>query len=364
MALPDIPLSPPPTVIDDTHKHYDVATAVLVLMIVATGFTVARFYLRWKSHTFGWDDWIMIPAVLLYIGHSIMIAYCNLHGGTGKPLWEITLGEYSIWFQGVVGTAFLYPAMTACIRISILLFYRRIFGQAEAVVRLSIWAMIVLNCAFIVTFEIMPAFICTPMSAGWRNPLTRKLHCRQDEFYYLYNIGLYSSGLGMDIILLLMPVYPVMRLQMSLKRKLGALIMFMLGASACIAASYKLAIYVTQWGRTGTIDPKWWHTQMSRAIPPQWDKYGYTFWIPTHVEPTVAIIGSSLPALRNCLQIPFQKLSSAISESKASGYSSRARRDDTDGKSSQSKYTKMRGGSAAPSQKHVELTPVRSVKPA
>jgi outer membrane protein assembly factor BamB len=28
-----------------------------------------------------------------------MIAYCNLHGGTGKPLWEITLGEYSIWFQ-------------------------------------------------------------------------------------------------------------------------------------------------------------------------------------------------------------------------------------------------------------------------
>jgi hypothetical protein len=36
---------------------------------------------------------------LLYIGHSIMIAYCNLHGGTGKPLWEITLGEYSIWFQ-------------------------------------------------------------------------------------------------------------------------------------------------------------------------------------------------------------------------------------------------------------------------
>jgi hypothetical protein len=91
--------------------------------------------------------------------------------------------------------------------------------------------MIVLNCAFIVTFEIMPGFICTPISAGWRNPLTRKLHCRQDEFYYLYNIGLYSSGLGMDIILLLLPIYPVMRLQMSLKRKLGAIVMFMLGAS-------------------------------------------------------------------------------------------------------------------------------------
>jgi hypothetical protein len=35
-----------------------------VLMIIATGFTVARFFQRWKSHTFGWDDWAMIPAVV------------------------------------------------------------------------------------------------------------------------------------------------------------------------------------------------------------------------------------------------------------------------------------------------------------
>ena len=64
MSLPETPLSPPPTVIDDTHKHYDVAITVLVLMIVATAFTVARFYLRWKQRTFGWDDWIMIPALV------------------------------------------------------------------------------------------------------------------------------------------------------------------------------------------------------------------------------------------------------------------------------------------------------------
>jgi hypothetical protein len=65
MSLPTtVALSPPPTVIDDTHKHYDVATAVIVLMIIATGFTVARFFQRWKSHTFGWDDWAMIPAVV------------------------------------------------------------------------------------------------------------------------------------------------------------------------------------------------------------------------------------------------------------------------------------------------------------
>jgi hypothetical protein len=105
---------------------------------------------------------------------------------------------------------------------------------------------------------------------------------------------------------------------------------------------------------------------MSRAIPPQWDKYGYTFWIPTHVEPTVAIIGSSLPALRNHLQIPIKKLTSVISGSRSTGYSSRDKSDksdDTDNKSSQSKYTKMQGSSAAPSHVDVELASVRSVKP-
>ena len=28
-----------------------------------------------------------------------MAAYVNLHAGVGKPLWEITVGEYSIWFK-------------------------------------------------------------------------------------------------------------------------------------------------------------------------------------------------------------------------------------------------------------------------
>lgn len=32
-----------------------------------------------------------------------MAIYVNLHAGVGKPLWEITLGEYSVWFQVRIG---------------------------------------------------------------------------------------------------------------------------------------------------------------------------------------------------------------------------------------------------------------------
>jgi hypothetical protein len=102
---------------------------------------------------------------------------------------------------------------------------------------------------------------------------------------------------------------------------------------------------------------------MSRAIPPQWDKYGYTFWIPTQVEPTVAIIGSALPALRNQLVAPLQKLSSAISSFSGgkSKYNSGAEREERDRPSEQSKYIKMPGGSGPLSHNNVELTSVRSI---
>lgn len=32
-----------------------------------------------------------------------MAVYVNLNAGVGKPLWEITLGEFSVWFK--VGTS-------------------------------------------------------------------------------------------------------------------------------------------------------------------------------------------------------------------------------------------------------------------
>ena len=28
-----------------------------------------------------------------------MAAYVNVHAGVGKPLWEITVEEYSVWFK-------------------------------------------------------------------------------------------------------------------------------------------------------------------------------------------------------------------------------------------------------------------------
>lgn len=48
---------------------------------------------------------------------------------------------------------------------------------------------------------------------------------------------------------------------------------------------------------------------MSRFVPGQFDQYGTTFWIPSQVEPTVALIGTSMPAFRQIFRHTFQMLS-------------------------------------------------------
>lgn len=57
-------LLPPPTQINDTHKHYDVAAAIIVMLVLGTFVTLARLFCQWRYQTFGWDDWAIIPALV------------------------------------------------------------------------------------------------------------------------------------------------------------------------------------------------------------------------------------------------------------------------------------------------------------
>src|SRR3954462_14682416 len=107
-----------------------------------------------------------------------MGVYCNLNGGIGKPLWEVTYEEVQIWYKGVVGTTFLYPAMTASVRISILLFYYRIFARTHTATRWIVRCLLCLTAVYLVVYSIIPGFICRPISGGWKLLSDRASQCK------------------------------------------------------------------------------------------------------------------------------------------------------------------------------------------
>ncbi|KAI4222146.1 MAG: hypothetical protein LQ349_007687 [Xanthoria aureola] len=313
------PMLPPPTEINDAHKVYSIAAWCIVLGIVTSLCVLWRLGLRFQTSTFGADDYAMVPALLLYIGWTAMAGYVNLHAGVGKPLWEITIGEYAVWFKGIIGSAWLYPAMTCAIRISILLFYQRIFvSTPQARIKYAIWLLLALQAVYLVVYSILPAFICRPLYKAW-HPLERQQYFN-DWYYYYIQVALYSTSMAFDAILLVFPLYPVSKLQLPLKKRIGVSVLFMMGAAASIAAAYKLGIFVSEMQRYTDINPEWLRYEMSTRVPPQFDHYGRTFWIPSQVEPTVALIGTSLPALRQSILSVSQRLSTIFNSSGSSSF--------------------------------------------
>jgi hypothetical protein len=216
--------------------------------------------------------------------------------------------------------------MSASIRASILLLYRRLFAQASGpIFRALIWTMLVLQAVYVVAFSVTPGFLCTPLSEGVK-PYERLRHCKV-KYYYKTTEALWGAGVGFDFILLFMPIIPVFKLKTSLGKRLSIVAIFILGASAGIAAAYKLAIFVQQASRPPSqagVNPTYLLYQVSRYVPWQFDSYGTTFWVPSHIEPTVALIGTSLPAVVRFFNLAWTYLSD-ISRSRFSSFRSRER---------------------------------------
>lgn len=118
--------------------------------------------------------------------------------------------------------------MSASIRISILLFYLRIFGVVKST-RYVIWTLLALQGVYIIVYSILPAFIAKPFNMIWH--VRERGKYMNDWYYYYEQVALFSTSMVFDIILLLFPVYPVLQLHMTVKKRIGVTAIFMCGAA-------------------------------------------------------------------------------------------------------------------------------------
>ncbi|KAL4931674.1 uncharacterized protein BDV17DRAFT_288734 [Aspergillus undulatus] len=170
-------LLPPPETINDTHKVYSAAIACIVLGFVSSACVIVRLAHRFHAWVSGADGYAVGPGLLFYIGWTAMAGYVNLHAGVGKPLWEITEGEFSVWFK--VRLSLALPAMSMSIKTSILLLYHRMFAQAMPRLRLFLWLLLA------------------------------------------FQVALYSVSMAFDLILFFTRLYSVSKLQMPLRKQIG-----------------------------------------------------------------------------------------------------------------------------------------------
>jgi hypothetical protein len=150
-----------------------------------------------------------------------------IRSGFGQNIWDIvpfaTITRFYQLFQAI---AVMYKIQISLAKISVCLFLLRIFQSRTF--RYLAYALIGINAAIGITWALVDSFRCIPTRLtwlGWKNEESGQ--CINFINSILVNC---LVNIFVDTILILMPVYEVIQLQLPLRKKLTVALMFIVGS--------------------------------------------------------------------------------------------------------------------------------------
>lgn len=232
-----------------------------VLPALSTAAVALRFWLRGKQKSqLKLDDWLMLPALVLFIGMCI----CTILG-VRKRAWgypnldpEKGLEAYNICqiYEGQLLEAFQFIQILVlgCIKLGALFFYRRIF--CTGVVGLATFNIALHLCVII---TVLWTIAMTVMNAAQCGSHISKLWTTNVEDYLKYCIyvfpfvtGFAISNFLLDLLVLVLPIPKIWSLHAKTPRKLGVTGVFGLATMLATCPIYLWLCYVARQPLTST----------------------------------------------------------------------------------------------------------------
>ncbi|KAH6972889.1 hypothetical protein BKA56DRAFT_691503 [Ilyonectria sp. MPI-CAGE-AT-0026] len=255
-----------------------VGVVFLVLGLLSFAFRVmARFFLG--THTWGPDDWVMLLAVAMMIPlNAISFPISRM---LGKDIWNLHPDDITDFLYLFFWDELLYLGALPVTKISILLFYLKIFPNRE--IRIACWVLIGLNVGYFIAFELVSIFQCSPIEGAWRAwdkefPAKCNNINMQGWMAAVFNIVL-------DLGTLILPLRELIRLNLSVRKKVQIMAMFSVGFFVVRLRS--LASYAT-----------------THNVTQDYVEVGY--W--STIEVPVGIICACMPAIRSLFSQIFPKV--------------------------------------------------------
>ena len=176
-----------------------------------------------------------------------------------------------------------YIIATCSVKISILLFYRRLSSNFNQVFFIATWIGIAYNIAYLVTFIFIIGFACRPAKAYWLQldfawATTHKFTC-VDEHVSLPTSA--ATSVFGDFYATLLPCILILKLDLPRRQKMALYSLFLLGFLV-VAAGIVRTIFIN-YLINETYDNTW---------------YLWKFWLWTLIELYISIMAASAPALK------------------------------------------------------------------
>ncbi|OQD90663.1 hypothetical protein PENANT_c001G09303 [Penicillium antarcticum] len=234
--------------------------------------------LRLQQTRIAEDDWMIILSLLPLTANFI----CTIIGGQyglGKHVWIVPINDVVKVMQLLFVYVLIYVAVVPLIKLSVLLFYQRIFGMTK-----MMWFCVFLTVGYVISCYIAFLVCCRPVSYYWSqyiDPTGGKCIFNLYPFY----IGNAAANVTTDVIILLVPVPLVWKLQMRTSQKFMLCGIFMLGGFVCVASIIRI----------------YYMTFLGSSVDITWIMDDVFIW--SSVEPCIGILCASLPTLQPLLRL-------------------------------------------------------------
>ncbi|KAL8860981.1 MAG: hypothetical protein Q9178_002494 [Gyalolechia marmorata] len=218
----------------DDNRGPEIIGSTIVIAILAISAVVLRLVCRRHMKVaISYDDYLIIVGLLTSLGQCFLQIYCVTETGYGRHLMAVGVPATQRWAKLQYAFTFLWTISMALIKVSILLFYRRLFPRENttATWRLCHLLLMILSVALGVIGVLGFALQCTPVAYNWDLTIPGGRCMNREAFTKFTNMG----NIVTDILILVMPISIVWSLHLPKNKKIGVCMLFLLGGFVCIA---------------------------------------------------------------------------------------------------------------------------------
>ncbi|MCJ1476642.1 hypothetical protein MMC13_005310 [Lambiella insularis] len=221
----------------DASKQASIIAGDVILMCLSLTAVLLRLIARRMSAAKLWyDDYLIMVALVLAYGPSI----CNLvavHFGFGLHESAARPDAASKWYELLYIFEEFYSPAIATIKLSILLFYARIFPNKNFRKQLyAVGAVVIMwwiSCQFTTIFE------CTPIDYFWTADSGVDGRCIAIQKYFL---GQAIPSIITDLVILIIPLPPIWHLNLPTTQRIALSGVFLLGSFVTFTSIYRLVL--------------------------------------------------------------------------------------------------------------------------
>ncbi|KAL9125036.1 MAG: hypothetical protein Q9217_005706 [Psora testacea] len=262
------------------HTDTMVGVCAALLVLATTAVMLRLIAMRLSTWTFWWDDVAILLSLVLSYACSAL-TFIDADNGVGRHFETVRKANVDMLFKTTIAYQILYCVCVSLIKISILLFYYRLFGVRKQF-KITVFVVLGLVCAWCIAIVLLDVFQCVPVKAAWIRPYPHS-KCIDNNATML---GTAITNVVLDLTILVLPLTPIWNLALTFRQKISLTAIFLLGAFICAAAIVRV------WA-ISNIDQR--DVTWSYARPLTWSA----------VEISIAITCACLPTLQPVLRATF-----------------------------------------------------------